>query len=818
MGVNYKLGADVGSFKQGMQEAQASLRTLDAALKANESSLKAGGNAQLYMEQKTRLLNDKMQQQKKMADQLQDAMKKMRENGVSPTSVEYQRLHQQLLQAQAGMNDAKVAMDNLTASEEKASNEASQLATNVSSIGKKVNLDAVIGGIGKITDALKSAAGMAVQLGEKLWDNIMNTARISDDYATMASMYGIDVETLQKQLKVFDTMADTSIEAYYKARMKINSAINNPSDEQINILSALGFAVRTGKFEEPEQVGILVENAEDALWEVGKKIKEDVENGKISRDTADLWMTALFGRGFTELNPLLEKGKEEFEKAVNEQSAATKEAVENNAALADSVALVEKNFETFKIEVLGGIAPELTKVADSASTLINRFTEYAQSEDGQKLIKSLGDTVADLFSDLTKIDPEKAVETFTDAFTKLREGLEWVSNNWEGVESGLKAIGIAFGTLKVAETVLTFVQLLSSGKFLFNWGGSNNAESTSAAVNTAKNVLNGSGTAANATAVKTGAKTLLGAKIQQIGEKAMVESARRGFGQQVMDILQAAIPGGSMATSLMNMGAVGDWFTNVTPLGQAIRDNGLSGGVDFVKNYITKDLPSNIADWYKQSYWDEVVNYYTDSVQTTAKMVKDGVIQLGDVAKEVIVDPVADFIEQTAKDIQNLPEAVEQVTNATPEQNRNALRTLIDTFLNGMQEGGGGSHGFDIPVTPELEDDSAEKLQEEASKIVVQIGARIVPVSFSGGGGGGGGGKFGELMFHANGIWSVPFDGYPAILHRGEQVVPAREVSSRSYNSNLYVEKMIMNNGTDAEGLASAMAAAQRRRMSGYGS
>ena len=83
MSVNYKVGADVGSFKQGMQEAQASLRTLDAALKNNEASLKAGGNAQIYMEQKARLLNDKMQQQKKMADQLQDAMRKMAESGVS---------------------------------------------------------------------------------------------------------------------------------------------------------------------------------------------------------------------------------------------------------------------------------------------------------------------------------------------------------------------------------------------------------------------------------------------------------------------------------------------------------------------------------------------------------------------------------------------------------------------------------------------------------------------------------------------------------------------------------------------------------------
>ena len=69
----------------------------------------------------------------------------------------------------------------------------------------------------------------------------------------------------------------------------------------------------------------------------------------------------------------------------------------------------------------------------------------------------------------------------------------------------------------------------------------------------------------------------------------------------------------------------------------------------------------------------------------------------------------------------------------------------------------------------------------------------------------------------ANGLPWVPTNGL-YMLHKGEQVVPAREVASRSFSSNLYVESMYMNNNTDAEGLASAMAAAQRRTMSGFGS
>ena len=145
---------------------------------------------------------------------------------------------------------------------------------------------------------------------------------------------------------------------------------------------------------------------------------------------------------------------------------------------------------------------------------------------------------------------------------------------------------------------------------------------------------------------------------------------------------------------------------------------------------------------------------------------------------------------------------------------RNAVTSLL------------GGEKVEVPVEAKTEGD-------EAAKIAAQIGTVTVPVklvtnggagAFAGGGGGGGlADYFADALFgsfrpgYANGIPFVP-DTRLAWLHRGETVTPAREVTSRNYSSNLYVERMIMNNGTDANGLADAMAAAQRRTMSGYGS
>ena len=69
---------------------------------------------------------------------------------------------------------------------------------------------------------------------------------------------------------------------------------------------------------------------------------------------------------------------------------------------------------------------------------------------------------------------------------------------------------------------------------------------------------------------------------------------------------------------------------------------------------------------------------------------------------------------------------------------------------------------------------------------------------------------------YANGLPWVPHDGI-AMIHRGERIVPASQNRSYTANNNLYVDRMYMNNGTDADALAARIAEQSRRTMSGFG-
>ena len=77
-------------------------------------------------------------------------------------------------------------------------------------------------------------------------------------------------------------------------------------------------------------------------------------------------------------------------------------------------------------------------------------------------------------------------------------------------------------------------------------------------------------------------------------------------------------------------------------------------------------------------------------------------------------------------------------------------------------------------------------------------------------------GMMSGIMGHANGLWNVPWDGYPAMLHRGERVLTARENQQYTYNN--YFGNVNLNNGLEIEALTESIDRRNRRQRQGYGS
>lgn len=737
-GTSTKMSVDVSQFKSGMQQAQAAARTLDAELKRNEAQFKATGNAEQYMADKTRLLQMQLQTQKSVVTQIEGALQKMRDAGISKTSVEYQKLQTQLSNAQTAMLNTSVELNNLATGEQNAARGADQLAQSVSGISQKMSLDQVVRGIDKITSTMEKAAKKAWELGQAIWDNIMDSAKWSDDTATAAMLLDMNVEDYQRYKGVFDTIGELTVQDWIKTKQKVQKAIYDASDDQKDFLKLLGISTYGFARGDDGKVEVVAREWEDVFWDVVTETQKRIQNGSMTQDAADTFFNNFFGRSFTNLKPLMKLGREGFAAALEEQNVASEDAVNKMAELNDKVTKLKDDFGKLQTEILKGLAPALTKGAEALDSLLGKIMEYLQTPEGQAALNELGEAVAGLFEDLTNINFSDAVSKVGDALKNITKGFEWIKNNWGSVKAALEGLAVGFGLLKVSEGVLTFLQLINNGKTLFGGSGGGQitptisgtpvgsaagAGSGTPTINAAEQVLNGA-TSAATSGIDTGlgpATTVLEKVLNRATLVAMAEAAGKAFDPKNSEAYKGV---------------------------QELANSGLS-----------------------------------QEEQQRAALIHDFGMTEEEAAMFIPVEPKVD----------------EEAAEETWEEMLERL---------GMQE-------CEIEVEEiEVPDDAAEQVAEQVGTVTIpgQIIVGEGGIIYGNGGGSSGGHGF------ANGIWSVPWDGYPAILHKGERVVPAREVSSHNYSSNLYVESMYMNNGQDAAGLAAAMAAAQRRTMAGFGS
>ena len=458
MAANVKLGVELNAFNNGIKQGMQILKGLNAEMKATDAEFKATGNAEKALEQKTKTLNSQLNVQKGIIDKAEKALKAMRDEGVEPTDTAYQKLYATMMTATAGMNETQAALNSLTASEQTAAEGANDLTNSVNGISKKISLDQVIGGIDTITSGLENAAKKAVQLGEAIWNNVMDSARLADDILTQATMLDMTPEMYQRYKGVFDTIGEITVTEWSATKRKIQKAMNDPSQDQTDILSMLGISTQlVGKNGE---VQTIARNWEDLFWEAAAALKQKVDTGAISQDLADTWGEALFGKKYSNMKSLIKLGQEGFEQALNDQNVATEEALKKDAELNDAVIKLGDSFNALKMEVASGLAPGLTAAANALDGVLGKVLEYLKTDDGKEMLAKLGDAVSGLFGDLSKIDPEKVVSGFVEVFTKVTDGIQWLVDNSDTAKGILATIVAGWGVLTIGENVLKVMKLV----------------------------------------------------------------------------------------------------------------------------------------------------------------------------------------------------------------------------------------------------------------------------------------------------------------------------------------------------------------------
>ena len=372
MSVTTKLEVEYSQFKKGMAEAQASVKTLDAELKLSEAQFKATGDAEKYAAEQAALLQQKLNAQKEAAKNAEQMFLNLAKRGVAPTSQEYQRMAQKMLNAQAAVATTQAELNKLNTKQETAAGSAKTLADEVGNIGKNVSLQNITDGLSKITDGMEKAYRTAVRLGKTVMRSMMDATGWADDVQTRAIQYGTDAETIQKMDRVaayIDTDVDTIISA--KDRMSRNRE---------NLAELLGIS-SDGR------------NVDDVFWEAGEAIMNLGED----MDKSDYAMK-IFGKGWRELLPLFTAGREEYESLMESQDVLSNEQVEALAKADDEIQKVQSEIANLKrefwaehsgtvIELLEWVVSNKDAVVAALTAIAGAFAALKTAETAANIMK-----------------------------------------------------------------------------------------------------------------------------------------------------------------------------------------------------------------------------------------------------------------------------------------------------------------------------------------------------------------------------------------------------------------------------------------------
>lgn len=446
----------VAQFKQGMKESQAAVKNLGQQLKLNEAQLKATGNEELYLQNKTQLLTEQIEKQKEVVNKADQALQAMKRNGVEQSSAAFQNMQQQVYKASTQLMEMQADLNGVGEAGEEAGNNVSEMNYQLNNISRNVSFENVVNGIGKITDTLEAAAQKAVQLGKKLVQAMLSGGQWADELQTTADQWEMSPEQVYRMRQTAN-LIDTDAETIFQARQKLIKAMGSESDKDaMGAFAALGISNLSGSDT----------NIENVFWKAGQGLMEMED--KVSRNE---YAMKLFGRSWTDLIPIFKTGREEYEKTMDSWTWIGDEQFDNLTKLNDEEQKLTTEWENFQHQFEAALAPVMTSLMETLEGLLKEFNTYLASPEGQEMIEKLGEAVSSLFSDLASIDPEQVVSGVVDLFNKIKEGLNWVIEHKDDVVTALKVIAGGFALLKLGELAGNIGRIVSGLGGLFGKGG-----------------------------------------------------------------------------------------------------------------------------------------------------------------------------------------------------------------------------------------------------------------------------------------------------------------------------------------------------------
>lgn len=479
-------------FRRSMNEAANAIKVLDSEQKLAQAQFRATGDAETYQAEQTRILNEKIAEQQKAVKAAEEAMKQLKDKGVSPTDKTYQAWATKLNTARTRLVNMESQLDQVNGTMAETRAEADSAGDALQNVGKKLEWGNTITSLNTLNQALSSVLDTAGRIAAAVWNAEVEASKWADDLATAAAQAGIDAETYQSW-QYASQFIDTEVGTITKAMNRMAKNVGSESAELVKIFNKLGVATRKADGS--------ARDAQETFWDVIDAL------GAIEDPTEQaIYANAIFGKSWTELLPLINAGSAAYKDLAEqgrEVAVVSQEDVDALGAFNDAFNDMNSRLSKARNTLLARLAPSFTKIANSAGAAADAFNKFLDSEEGSAAIDALNSAIESLISSLLGEDNgagtfASIIDLATGAVNSLTEALTWISQNGDTVSGIITGLGIAFATLKVAPSALAFVQLLSKipiGKLTSLFGGGSSAGGAASGAASAASAAAGSSTA-----------------------------------------------------------------------------------------------------------------------------------------------------------------------------------------------------------------------------------------------------------------------------------------------------------------------------------
>lgn len=427
-------------YQRSLKEVANAQRTLNKEMKLAESEFKKTGDAQQLYNEKVRLLNAQMDNQKKKLETAQKALKELSDKGVDKNSDLWVKWNGILLDSQAKMNNLQVELNNTTAAmkdtadateqatqaTERATRETADYSETLKSIDKGVKFGNVLNGLRMVKDAVGGVISTAFRMGKALVMSQVSGGDWAREIMMGAAAADLSVEEYQAR-QYAQALSGIEYGPIDESIQELRKRLNSTGEDAVTLfkgMNELGIASR--------ETELQALDAAKAFWDIVNALDE-IENA----DTRNTLAERIFGDKYMSIRSLLNYGGEEYLKLVEEGRAAatvTEESVNALADMDEAVEGIKLNLSSLKHDVQAELAPGFTAMTDALSGVLTKFNEFIESEAGQAAFDKWNDSLTGIADSIENADLESVFNGMATALGKIVDAFEWMSENKEKIK------------------------------------------------------------------------------------------------------------------------------------------------------------------------------------------------------------------------------------------------------------------------------------------------------------------------------------------------------------------------------------------------